>query len=162
MLDITLLRKDLPFVIAQLEKRKSPQEFLDVAAFQAMETERKTLQMRVEELQSQRNSASKRIGQMKAQAQDTSAVMHEVAGIADELKASGDRLLALQAELNTVLMALPNLPHISVPVGSDESGNVEVRRWVWTSTPASSCQARASVFCAAAWHDCTAPWRSSC
>ena len=129
MLDITLLRKDLPFVITQLEKRKSPQEFLDVAAFQAMETERKTLQMRVEELQSQRNSASKRIGQMKAHAQDTSAVMQEVAGIADELKASGDRLLALQAELNTVLMALPNLPHISVPVGSDESGNVEVRRW---------------------------------
>jgi seryl-tRNA synthetase len=129
MLDITLLRKDLPFVIAQLEKRKSPQEFLDVAAFQAMETERKTLQMRVEELQSQRNSASKRIGQMKAQAQDTSSVMQEVAGIADELKTSGDRLLALQAELNTVLMALPNLPHDSVPVGSDESGNVEVRRW---------------------------------
>jgi seryl-tRNA synthetase len=129
MLDITLLRKDLPFVIAQLEKRKSPQEFLDVAAFQAMETERKTLQMRVEELQSQRNSASKRIGQMKAQAQDTSSVMQEVAGIADELKASGDRLLALQTELNTVLMALPNLPHDSVPVGSDESGNVEVRRW---------------------------------
>ena len=129
MLDITLLRKDLPFVIAQLEKRKSPQEFLDVAAFQAMEAERKTLQMRVEELQSQRNSASKRIGQMKAQAQDTSAVMQQVAGIADELKTSGDRLLALQAELNTVLMALPNLPHDSVPVGSDESGNVEVRRW---------------------------------
>ncbi len=129
MLDITLLRKDLPFVIAQLEKRKSPQEFLDVAAFQAMETERKTLQMRVEELQSQRNSASKRIGQMKAQAQDTSAVMQEVAGIADELKTSGERLLALQAELNTVLMALPNLPHDSVPVGFDESGNVEVRRW---------------------------------
>ena len=129
MLDITLLRKDLPFVIAQLEKRKSPQEFLDVAAFQAMEAERKTLQMRVEELQSQRNSASKRIGQMKAQAQDTSTVMQQVAGIADELKTSGDRLLALQAELNTVLMALPNLPHDSVPVGSDESGNVEVRRW---------------------------------
>ncbi|MBC7716455.1 MAG: serine--tRNA ligase [Pseudorhodobacter sp.] len=129
MLDITLLRKDLPFVVAQLEKRKSPQEFLDVGAFQAMETERKTLQMRVEELQSQRNSASKRIGQMKAQAQDTSAVMQEVAGIADELKASGDRLLALQTELNTVLMALPNLPHDSVPVGADESGNVEVRRW---------------------------------
>jgi len=129
MLDITLLRKDLPFVVAQLEKRKSPQEFLDVGAFQAMETERKTLQMRVEELQSQRNSASKRIGQMKAQAQDTSAVMQEVAGIADELKASGDRLLDLQSELNAVLMALPNLPHDSVPVGADESGNVEVRRW---------------------------------
>jgi len=129
MLDITLLRKDLPFVVAQLEKRKSPQEFLDLGAFQAMETERKTLQMRVEELQSQRNSASKRIGQMKAQAQDTSAVMQEVAGIADELKASGDRLLDLQSELNAVLMALPNLPHDSVPVGADESGNVEVRRW---------------------------------
>ena len=129
MLDITLLRKDLPFVIAQLEKRKSPQEFLNVATFQAMETERKTLQMRVEELQSQRNSASKRIGQLKSQSQDTSAVMQEVAAIADELKASGERLLALQLELNVVLMALPNLPHSSVPVGADESGNVEVRRW---------------------------------
>ncbi len=129
MLDITLLRKDLPFVIAQLEKRQSPQEFLDVPAFLAMETERKSLQMRVEELQSQRNSASKRIGQLKGQGRDTSVVMAEVAGIADELKASADRLLVLQAELNVTLMALPNLPHSSVPVGSDESGNAEVRRW---------------------------------
>ena len=66
MLDITLLRKDLGSVIARLESRKSPQAFLDVQAFTALETERKTIQMRTEALQAQRNSASKQIGQLKA------------------------------------------------------------------------------------------------
>ena len=129
MLDINLLRKDLPHVIAQLEKRESPQPFLDVAAFQSLEAERKRLQMRTEELQASRNSLSKRIGQLKAQGQDSAPVMAEVAGIADELKASAQRLDALQTELTTLLMAVPNLPHDSVPLGADESGNVEVRRW---------------------------------
>ncbi len=129
MLDINLLRKDLPHVIAQLEKRESPQPFLDVAAFQSLESERKTLQMRTEELQAQRNSLSKRIGQLKAQGQDSAGVMAEVGGIADELKASAQRLEVLQTELTDLLMAVPNLPHDSVPLGVDESANVEVRRW---------------------------------
>jgi seryl-tRNA synthetase len=129
MLDITLLRKDLASVVALLEKRKSPQPYLDVALFQSLEGERKTLQTRTEELQAKRNSLSKQIGMLKGKGEDTSAVMTEVAGLADELKASGERLEAIQAELSEMLMSVPNLPHASVPEGADESGNLEVRRW---------------------------------
>ncbi|WP_457330182.1 serine--tRNA ligase [Rhizobacter sp. P5_C2] len=129
MLDITLLRKDLASVVTLLEKRKSPQPYLDVAQFQSLEGERKTLQTRTEELQAKRNSLSKQIGMLKGKGEDTSAVMAEVAGLADELKASGDRLEAIQAELSVMLMSVPNLPHASVPEGADESGNLEVRRW---------------------------------
>lgn len=129
MLDINLLRKDLAHVVARLEARKTPQAFLDVPRFQSMESERKALQTRTEELQAQRNSLSKQIGQLKAKGQDTGAVMAQVAGIGDELKSSAERLDAIQADLAEMLMAVPNLPHESVPVGSDETGNVEVRRW---------------------------------
>ncbi|MGH6648913.1 serine--tRNA ligase [Aquabacterium sp.] len=129
MLDITLLRKDLDGVLARLATRKNPQPFLDEARFRTLEAERKTIQSRTEELQSQRNSLSKQIGALKGKGEDTSAVMAQVGGIGDELKASADRLEVIQAELQDLLLSLPNLPHESVPVGSDESGNVEVRRW---------------------------------
>jgi seryl-tRNA synthetase len=129
MLDITQLRRDLPAVVARLDSRKTPQPFLDVPAFSALEAERKQLQVRTEELQAQRNSLSKQIGQLKGKGGDASAVMAQVAGIADELKAGAERLDALQAEMSTMLMLLPNLPHDSVPAGADEHANLEVRRW---------------------------------
>ena len=129
MLDITLLRKDLATVVARLETRQSPQPFLDVARFGTLESERKGLQMRTEELQARRNSLSKEIGKKKGQGADASAEMAEVNGIAGELERSAARLEAIQAELATMLMSLPNLPDASVPVGPDESANVEVRRW---------------------------------
>jgi seryl-tRNA synthetase len=129
MLDITLLRRDLAGVIARLEQRKKPQPFLDVERFTALEAERKRIQTRTEELQAQRNSLSKQIGMAKGKGQDASELMAQVNGIADELKAGAERLDALQAELQQMLMSLPNLPHDSVPVGADETGNVEVRRW---------------------------------
>ena len=129
MLDINLLRRDLPGVVARLERRKTPQAFLDVERFTAWETERKTIQVRTEELQARRNTLSKQIGQLKAKGQDTAEPMAQVAGIADELKASAERLDAIQAELSQLLMSVPNLPHDSVPVGPDEGANVEVRRW---------------------------------
>jgi seryl-tRNA synthetase len=129
MLDITLLRKDLDLVVKTLEKRKTPQPFLDVERFQSLETERKAIQTRTEDLQARRNSLSKQIGMLKAQKQDTSAVMAEVGGLADELKASADRLEVIQAELSQMLMSVPNLPHESVPVGGDEHANVELHRW---------------------------------
>ena len=129
MLDITLLRRDLPHVIARLETRKSPQTFLNVAAYQALENERKTLQTRTEELQSSRNSLSKQIGQLKAKGENADAVMAQVADLKAELDSSAVRLDALQADLQTLLLAVPNLPHDSVPVGADEHGNVELRRW---------------------------------
>jgi len=129
MLDITLLRKDLPGVIARLDARKSPQPFLDVERFGALESERKAIQTRTEELQSRRNSLSKQIGQLKGKGGDTAALMAEVGGIGDELKSSAARLETLQAELHSMLMSVPNLPHESVPIGADESANAEVRRW---------------------------------
>ena len=133
MLDISLLRRDLPAVVARLDTRKTPQPFLDVARFTALEAERKTRQTRTEELQAKRNSLSKQIGQLKAKGQDSAAqvasLMAEVAGIADEMKSGAERLEAIQAELHGLLMALPNLPDASVPVGADESANAEVRRW---------------------------------
>ncbi len=129
MLDINLLRKDLAHVVARLEARKTPQAFLDVPRFQSLEAERKSIQTRTEELQAQRNSLSKQIGQLKSKGQDTGELMAQVAGIADGLKASAERLEAIQADLSEMLMAVPNLPHDSVPPGADETGNVEVRRW---------------------------------
>jgi seryl-tRNA synthetase len=129
MLDILLLRKDLDAAVARLETRKTPQAFLNVEKFRALETERKTLQTRTEELQSQRNSLSKQIGMLKAKGESTDQVMADVASIKTELDSSALRLDALQAEIQDMLLAVPNLPHESVPVGADEHGNVEVRKW---------------------------------
>ncbi len=129
MLDISLLRKDLPRIVAALEARQSPQPFLDVARFTALEAERKAIQSRTEELQARRNALSKTIGQAKARGEDSADAMAEVGGLADELKASAERLAAIQAALAEMLMSVPNLPHESVPHGADESGNVELRRW---------------------------------
>lgn len=129
MLDINLLRKDLAQVIARLERREAPQPFLDVERFTALEGERKTIQTRTEELQARRNSLSRQIGQLKAKGEDTSAVMNEVGGIGGELKSSAERLEAIQSDLSALLMAVPNLPMDDVPVGPDETANVEVRRW---------------------------------
>jgi seryl-tRNA synthetase len=129
MLDILLLRKDLDAAVARLETRKKPQAFLNVEKFRALEAERKTLQTRTEELQSQRNSLSKQIGMLKSKGESTDQVMADVASIKTELDASALRLDALQSELQDMLLAVPNLPHESVPVGADEHGNVEVRKW---------------------------------
>ena len=129
MLDINLLRRDLAGVIARLETRKTPQPFLDVERFSALEAERKRIQTRTEELQARRNALSKQIGQAKGKGEDTTALMTEVASIADELKAGAERLEGLQADLQLMLMSLPNLPQAGVPVGADEAANVEVRRW---------------------------------
>ncbi|MBE0586830.1 MAG: serine--tRNA ligase [Hydrogenophaga sp.] len=131
MLDILLLRKDLAAVVARLETRKQPQAFLDVPAYQALESERKTLQTRTEELQSQRNSLSKQIGMLKGKGQhaEADAVMAQVGAMKAELESSAARLEVIQGELQNLLLAVPNLPHESVPVGAGEEGNVEVRRW---------------------------------
>jgi len=129
MLDITLLRKDLASVVARLETRQSPQRSLDVARFGALESERKALQTRTEELQARRNVLSREIGKLKGQGGDAAAAMTEVAEVGNELDRSAERLAAIQLELAAQLMALPNLPHPSVPVGADERANVELRRW---------------------------------
>jgi seryl-tRNA synthetase len=110
---------------------------LNVDAFKTLESERKTIQMRTEELQSKRNTLSKQIGMLKAKGlagqAETDAVMAEVAGLKTELETSAARLDQIQAELEKMLLAVPNLPHESVPVGADEHGNVLARTW---GTPA--------------------------
>ncbi|SHN31913.1 seryl-tRNA synthetase [Duganella sacchari] len=125
MIDIQLLRKDIANVAARLATRKFQ---LDVEAFNALESERKAIQTRTEELQGKRNSQSKLIGMMKGKGEDTTALMAEVAGLGDELKANEVKLGELQAKLGDFLQTIPNLPHESVPAGTDESGNVEVRK----------------------------------
>ena len=126
MLDIQSLRKDLPAVAARLKTRKFA---LDTAQFEALEAQRKTLQMRTESLQAQRNSLSKQVGILKSQKLDAAPVLAEVAGLGDELTANEAALKSLQTELDAFLLTLPNLPHDSVPVGDSELGNVEVLRW---------------------------------
>jgi len=129
MLDINPVRKDLPSAIARLDTRKRPQAFLNVEAFQSLEAERKTCQIRTEELQNQRNSLSKQIGQLKSKGEDTSAIMAQVGTFKAELDSTAQRLDQIQTEMQALLLAVPNLPHSSVPEGAGEAGNVEVRKW---------------------------------
>ena len=125
MIDIQLLRKDIDNVAARLATRKFQ---LDVNAFNALEAERKAIQIRTEELQGKRNSLSKQIGMLKGKGEDTTAVMAEVAGLGDELKANEVSLADVQRKMAEFMEAIPNLPHESVPAGQDETGNVEVRK----------------------------------
>ncbi len=131
MLDIQLLRNQIDAVAARLAARGLQ---LDTTAFVALEDERKELQTRTQELQARRNALSKQIGALKGKGEDASGVMAEVGTLGDELKACEHALPPLLERLNAFAAALPNLPHESVPVGEDESANVEVRRW---GTPAS-------------------------
>ncbi len=125
MLDIQLLRNNTDDVAARLATRGF--EF-DAAAFTALENERKSLQTRTQDLQARRNALSKQVGEAKRNGADASAVLAEVAGLGDELKANETALEALQGKLQTLLLGIPNLPDASVPVGRDESENVEMRR----------------------------------
>ncbi len=126
MLDVHLLRTDIDAVAARLQTRGYA---LDVAQFQLLEGERKTIQTRTQELQATRNSASKLIGQAKSKGEDVTAIMNEVAGLGDALKQAEAQLEAVQQKLNAMLMTVPNTPHESVPLGKDETQNKEVSRW---------------------------------
>jgi seryl-tRNA synthetase len=126
MLDIQQLRNDLDNVTARLKARKFD---FPADVFKALEAERKTIQTNTENLQAKRNSASKQIGIAKSKGEDASAILAEVAGLGDELKAAEAQLNEVQAKLQALMLNVPNLPHESVPAGADESQNIEVRRW---------------------------------
>ena len=115
MLDINLLRKDLPSAIARLDTRKRPQAFLNVEAFQSLEAERKTCQMRTEELQNQRNNLSKQIGQLKAKGEDASAVMAQVS--------------ASKTELESMATRLDQIPHLVMHIGDISYADGEQHHW---------------------------------
>ncbi|MCW0447798.1 Serine--tRNA ligase [Xanthomonas sacchari] len=127
MLDPALLRQQPADLAERL--RISRGYALDVAALEALEADRKRIQVRTQELQSLRNSRSKAIGQAKAKGEDASALMAEVAGFGDELKASEQRLDEIRAQLETLALEIPNLPQADVPAGKDEADNVELQRW---------------------------------
>ena len=127
MLDPVLLRNHAADLAARLRDSRGFE--LDVARLEALEADRKQLQVRTQELQNLRNTRSKQIGMLKARGEDVAAVMAEVAGFGDELKASELRLDEIRAEIEAIAAGIPNLPDASVPAGSDESGNVEQHRW---------------------------------
>ncbi|WP_395684474.1 serine--tRNA ligase [Dokdonella sp.] len=126
MLDPALLRGHLADTAQRLATRGYT---LDTAALEAIESERKRVQTETQELQNLRNTRSKAIGMAKAKGEDTAALMAEVAGIGDQLKANEQALAEVQERLATASLGIPNLPHESVPVGNDEGGNAEQHRW---------------------------------
>jgi seryl-tRNA synthetase len=127
MLDPALLRSQPAELAARL--RESRGFDLDVVALESLESERKQLQVRTQELQNLRNTRSKAIGQAKAKGEDVAALMREVAGFGDELKASEGRLDDIRAQIEAIALGIPNLPDASVPPGDDENHNVEQHRW---------------------------------
>ena len=127
MLDPNLLRQQPADLAARLRETRGFD--LDAAALESLETERKQIQVRTQELQNLRNTRSKAIGQAKAKGEDVAALMAEVAGFAEALKASEVRLEAIKAEIDAIALGIPNLPHDSVPAGQDEAHNVEQHRW---------------------------------
>ncbi|MGC3936090.1 serine--tRNA ligase [Pseudomonas atacamensis] len=126
MLDSKLLRSNLQDVADRLASRGFA---LDTARIEALEEQRKTVQTRTEALQAERNARSKSIGQAKQRGEDIAPLMADVERMAGELSAGKVELDAIQTELDSILLGIPNLPHESVPVGKDEEDNVEVRRW---------------------------------
>lgn len=126
MIDPQLLRKDLADVAKRLASRKF---ILDTEKFSALETERKEIQSKTEELQAQRNQLSKAIGMKKGKGEDASAEMAQVNQVNQDLGESAQRLEVLQNALQEFLSGIPNVPHESVPVGKDESDNQEIKKW---------------------------------
>ena len=128
MFDINLLRNE---IAATAERMKARNTIIDVAAFEALEAERKALQIQTQDLQQQRNTLSKAVGQAKAAKDEAKAqaLLAEVAAVPEKVKANEVALAIIQDKVNTLLMTMPNLPQASVPVGKDEQGNIEQRRW---------------------------------
>lgn len=126
MLDIQQLRTDLNNITRQLAKRGFT---FPADAFNSLEAERKKIQTQTEELQAQRNAASKKIGQAKAKGEDVTAIMNEVAHLGDALKQAEAHLDQVKNDLQKMLLEIPNLPHASVPEGKDETHNVQIRNW---------------------------------
>jgi seryl-tRNA synthetase len=126
MIDPQLLRKDIAAVAARLATRKFQ---LDVVKFNTLESERKSLQTRTEELQAKRNQLAKAIGMKKGKGEDAAAEMAEATQINVDMESGAARLSVLQTEIADFLMNIPNLPDEAVPVGKDETENFEVKRW---------------------------------
>jgi seryl-tRNA synthetase len=173
MLDPRLLRTDLDNT-ARLLARRGYQ--LDTDSFLALEERRKAVQVRTQELQAERNARSKSIGKAKAAGKDIAPLLQEVEGLGEQLKAADEELGTIQDELSDILLGIPNIPHESVPDGSDEADNTEVRRWgeprEFDFEPVdhvdlgerlglldfeAAAKLSGSRFCRGRWRACTAP-----
>ncbi|EEV23363.1 serine--tRNA ligase [Enhydrobacter aerosaccus SK60] len=126
MIDPKLLRTELDTVAEKLAKRGYE---LDKAFWQQVEEQRKSIQVKTEELQAKKNAGAKQIGVMKRNGENTDALMAEMATISSEMKQAEDALKALQEKILAAALTIPNLPDDSVPAGKDENDNVEMRRW---------------------------------
>ena len=126
MIDPKLLRTELDTVAEKLAKRGYE---LDKAFWQQVEEQRKSIQVKTEELQAKKNAGAKQIGLMKRNGENTDALMAEMATISSEMKQAEDALKALQEKILAAALTIPNLPDDSVPAGKDENDNVEMRRW---------------------------------
>ncbi len=126
MLDPHIIRNDIDSVASSLTKRGMT---LDVELIKDLESQRKALQVKTEELQAQRNTKSKEIGKIKGQGGDAQAVMDEVTNIKQQLEKGAEELDNVQSLLTAVLNTIPNVPHESVPEGNSEDDNKEVRKW---------------------------------
>lgn len=126
MLDPKLIRNNLGEVAAQLQRRGF---VLDTGKIERLERERKAIQVRTEDLQAERNRSSKAIGKAKAAGEAIQPLLDQVAGLGEQLEAAKGELDTIQQQLNDLLLGIPNIPHESVPEGSDESHNAQVRRW---------------------------------
>lgn len=126
MLDPKLLRADLEILKTKLATRGYE---LDVAFWQGLENERKALQVETENLQAQKNAGAKQIGELKRKGENADKLMAEMTAVSEQMKICEDKLRELLATIETESLKIPNLPDDSVPVGEDESDNVEIRRW---------------------------------
>ncbi|MBH0093012.1 serine--tRNA ligase [Pseudoalteromonas sp. K222D] len=126
MLDSKFLRQDIEQTAARLAARGYE---LDVATVTALEEKRKTLQVKTQELQSQRNASAKAIGQAKAKGEDAQPLLDAVANLGSELDAAKAQQDVVLAAINDIALAIPNLPDESVPAGKDEDDNVEILTW---------------------------------
>ena len=126
MLESKRLRNEINELAAELKRKQFP---LDIEAFEQLEGRRKSVQVKTEALQNERNSKSKLIGKMKASGEDVAPVMASIGQLGEELEAAKNELATIQTELDGFLATLPNVPHASVPEGASENDNVEVRRW---------------------------------
>ena len=126
MIDPKLLRTELDTVAEKLAKRGYE---LDKAFWQQVEEQRKSIQVKTEELQAKKNAGAKQVGLMKRNGENTDALMAEMATISSDMKQAEDALKALQDKIQAAALTIPNLPDDSVPAGKDESDNVEMRRW---------------------------------
>ena len=126
MIDPKLLRTELDTVAEKLAKRGYE---LDKAFWQQVEEQRKSIQVKTEELQAKKNAGAKQVGLMKRNGENTDALMAEMATISSEMKQAEDALKALQEKILAAALTIPNLPDDSVPAGKDENDNVEMRRW---------------------------------